>query len=117
MMRPILTTPRIYANNFSDNVCVCVCVCVCKSVCVCVFFRQQSGGADASYQKEEEFGEKKTLIERGRVDTFPLLLHCCLMCVCVCVCVCVCECECEREIREGTGELKAERGLRQKTYI
>ena len=54
---------------------------------------------DASYLREEEFGEKKTLIERGRVNAFPLLLHCCFMCVCVCVC------ECERN-RARTGAIR-----------
>ena len=53
---------------------------------------RQSSGADASYQKEQEFGKKKSLIERG-----GLMLYCpasLLLCVCLCekesfsVCVC-----------------------------
>lgn len=75
MMSPILTTPCIYANYFSDNVCVCFCVLEKEG-------DKQSSGADASHQKEEEFGKKKSLIEKGGSMLFP---SCFAAALCVCM--------------------------------
>lgn len=77
MMSPILTTPCIYANDF---------------LYASVLIGRQSRGADAYYQKEEEFGKKRSLIEQGGSMLFlPALL---LFCEAVCVWESVCVCEC-----------------------
>lgn len=84
-----LSTIQVNDESYSDNP---PCIYANYFLYASVLIGRQSRGADAFYQKEEEFGKKRSLIEQGGSMLFlpALLLFCEAVSVCVCERVSVC---------------------------